>query len=94
MEALEDRATLALGNAGTGIFHGRLEHEALVAPIPELRIEDNRAHAHVEATITVDAHAALGRPGAESRELTVSPAGSYMSSRSVTVRPSWSTALP
>jgi hypothetical protein len=50
--------------------------EALVAPIPELRIEDNRVRARVEATVTVDARAALGRPGAESRELTVSPAGS------------------
>ncbi|MBI5481345.1 MAG: hypothetical protein HY906_20975 [Deltaproteobacteria bacterium] len=49
--------------------------EALVAPVPELRIEDNRVHARVEATVTVDARATLGRPGPDSRELTVSPAG-------------------
>jgi hypothetical protein len=49
--------------------------EALVAPVPELNISDNRVRARVEGEVAVEARAALARPG-DSRELTVSPAGS------------------
>jgi hypothetical protein len=70
-----DRRGWDLQVEGSARFTQRTE--ALVAPIPELNIADNRVRAQVEGAVTLDARAALGRPG-DSRELTVSPAGTVV----------------